>query len=287
MSAPGRPMKRRDLLAFAAAAPLLAHAAAPAQRIVSITGGFTEVVYALGGESALVGTDITSVWPEAALRTPKVGYMRTLSAEGLLSLRPTAVLSTDEAGPPAVLEQLRGAGVALELVHADHSFAEVQRKVAAAARVLGRTAEGAALNDKLARDWLATQQAVAAAAAKRKRAPRVLYVMSRTGTPQVAGTNTAANAVIELAGGVNAMTSYAGYRAMTAESAAAAAPDVVLVMQEMFDAAGSADQFWAGQPMLQLTPAARERRLVAMDSLYLLGFGPRLPQAVRELSSRL
>lgn len=279
-------MKRRKLLGALAAAPLLAHAA-PSPRIVSITGGFTEIVYALGGESALVGTDITSLWPEAAQRTPKVGYMRTLSAEGLLSLRPTAVLATDEAGPPAVLEQLRSAGVALELVHADHSFAEVQRKVGAAARVLGRAAEGSALGDRLARDWQATQQAVAAASARRKRAPRVLFVMSRTGTPQVAGTHTAAHAVIEMAGGVNAMTAYAGYRAMTAESAAAAAPDVVLVMQEMFDAAGSAEQFWAGQPMLQLTPAARERRLVAMDSLYLLGFGPRLPQAVRELAARI
>ncbi|TAL24271.1 MAG: ABC transporter substrate-binding protein [Aquabacterium sp.] len=280
-------MKRRELLGAFAAAPLLANGALPTPRIVSITGGFTEIVYALGGESALVGTDITSLWPEAAQRTPKVGYMRTLSAEGLLSLRPTAVLATDEAGPPAVLEQLRGAGVALELVHADHSFAEVQRKIGAAARVLGRVAEGKALDDRLARDWQATQQAVAAASARRRRAPRVLFVMSRTGTPQVAGTHTAAHAVIGMAGGVNAMTAYAGYRAMTAESAAAAAPDVVLVMQEMFDAAGSAEQFWAGQPMLQLTAAARERRLVAMDSLYLLGFGPRLPQAVRELASRI
>ncbi len=68
-------------------------------RIVSVSGATTEIVYALGAEKQLVGTDTTSLFPAAALQTPKVGYMRQLSAEGLLSLKPDAVIGTTEAGP--------------------------------------------------------------------------------------------------------------------------------------------------------------------------------------------
>ena len=93
-----------------------------------------KVVYALGAQDQLVGTDTTSLFPAAALRTPKVGYMRQLSAEGVLSLRPDALVATTEAGPPVVLDQLRGAGVKLELIRADHSWNEVQRKVQAVGR---------------------------------------------------------------------------------------------------------------------------------------------------------
>ena len=110
-------------------------AASPA-RIVSLGGALTEVVYLLGAQGQLVGTDTTSLFPEAALKTAKVGYMRQLSAEGLLSLKPDAVVGTTEAGPPVVLDQVRSAGVRVELVAADHSWDEVRRKVALVRRNL-------------------------------------------------------------------------------------------------------------------------------------------------------
>ena len=74
---------------------------------MTISGAITEVVYALGAEGQLVGTDTTSLFPAAAQKTPKVGYLRQLSAEGILSLKPDAVIATSEAGPPVVLDQLR------------------------------------------------------------------------------------------------------------------------------------------------------------------------------------
>ena len=62
-------------------------AAAPgAKRLVSLSGALTEVVYLLNAQNLLVGTDTTSLFPEAAQKTAKVGYVRQLSAEGLLSL---------------------------------------------------------------------------------------------------------------------------------------------------------------------------------------------------------
>ena len=118
-----------------------AQVASPARRLVSLSGALTEVVYLLNAQSLLVGTDTTSLFPEAAKKTTKVGYVRQLSAEGLLSLKPDAVVGTSDAGPPVVLDQIRQAGVRVALVKAQHNWAEVQEKVKVVGRETGRVAE--------------------------------------------------------------------------------------------------------------------------------------------------
>jgi iron complex transport system substrate-binding protein len=269
----------------ATAAQAQATATAKLPRIVSVSGATTEIVYALGAEKQLVGTDTTSLYPAAALQTPKVGYMRQLSAEGLLSLKPDAVIGTTEAGPHVVMDQIRNAGVKVELVEADHSWAEVQRKVAAVGRATARVAQAAALQAKLDAQWA---EVVAAVARKGGRKPRAIFILSHSGSPQVAGEKTAAHAMLNYAGLDNALitaggaSNFAGYRAMTPEAVVAAAPDVIVTTTQGIEAVGGLEKFWQ-RPGLELTPAYKRRALVALDALYLIGFGPRLPQAVAEL----
>jgi len=258
-------------------------AAPKARRLVTVSGAITEVVFALGAESLLVATDTTSLYPEAAQKTAKVGYMRQLSAEGLLSLKPDAVISTTEAGPPVVIDQVRSAGVLVELIKADHTWAEVGRKVEVVGRVTGLEAQARTLQAKLDAQWAATQQQVARAPRK----PRVLFILSHSATPQVSGDKTAASAIIAYAGGVNALAgSFDGYRPMTAEAMASAAPDVILTSTQSIEAHGGIDKFWQ-RPELALTPAYKKRALVTMEASQLLGFGPRLPAAVREIHDKL
>lgn len=254
----------------------------PAPRLVTVGGAITEVVYALGAESQLAGTDTTSLYPPAALKTPKVGYQRQLSAEGLLSLKPDAVIATTEAGPPVVLDQLRGAGVRLELVEADHTWGEVQRKVRAVGRAAAREAQAREFEARLNAAWADVQRRTSAAA---DRKPRVLFVLSHSASPQVSGEGTAAHAVIGFAGGLNCLGGFKGYRPMTAEAMASAAPDVILTSSQSVEAHGGVDKFWQ-RPELALTPAYRKRALIAQDALLLLGFGPRLPSAIDELHQR-
>ena len=227
-----------------------------------------------------MGTDTTSLYPPAARQTPKVGYMRQLSAEGLLSLKPDAVIATTESGPPVVLDQLRSAGVRLELIEADHSWGEVQRKVQAVGRAAVREAQAAELQRTLDAQWAEVQARVAANSSKRK--PRVLFVLSHSASPQVSGEKTAANAVIGFAGGVNCLSGFNGYRPMTAEAMASAAPDLILTSNQSIEAHGGVDRFWQ-RAELALTPAYAKRALVTQDALLLLGFGPRLPMAVGQL----
>jgi iron complex transport system substrate-binding protein len=256
-------------------------------RLITVGGGITEVVYVLGAQDQLVGTDTTSLYPAAALSTPKVGYMRQLSAEGLLSLQPDAVIAGSDAGPPVVLDQLRSAGVRVELVVSDHSWAEVERKVAAVGRASGREAAARELQVRLDARWQAVTARVRAAKGP---GPRVLFVLSHSGSPTVAGEQTAADAMIRFAGGRNVMSGFKGYRPMTAEAMAAAAPDAILTTTQGIEALGGEAKFWQ-RPELALTPAFQRRAspgaLVHLDALELIGFGPRLPDVVERVHERL
>ncbi|WP_066272996.1 heme/hemin ABC transporter substrate-binding protein [Hydrogenophaga palleronii] len=271
------------------AAPAAAAGSRAAPRLITIGGGITEVVYALGAQDQLVGTDTTSLYPAAAQATPKVGYMRQLSAEGLLALRPDAVVAGTDAGPPVVLDQLRSAGVRIELVASDHSWAEVGRKVAAVGRATGREAAARELQARLDARWTALMARVQAAAASGP-GPKILFVLSHGGSPQVAGEQTAADALIRFIGARNALAGFKGYRPMTAEAMAQAAPDVILTTTQGIEAVGGEASFWQ-RPEVALTPAYQRRAsghtLVRLDALELLGFGPRLPDVVERLHKQL
>ena len=290
MSKPG--ISRRHGLQWLGAAtvgavvPALAQASSAAavtgaKRLVSLSGALTEVVYLLNAQSLLVGTDTTSLFPEAAQKTAKVGYVRQLSAEGLLSLKPDAVIGTSDAGPPVVLDQIRQAGVRVALVKAQHNWAEVQEKIKVVGRETGRTAEASKLLTQLDEQWAGVQAQVA----KAQRKPRVLFVLAHSGSPQVAGKGTAAHALMEYAGCVNAIDQFDGYKPLTAEAMASAAPEVIISTTQGIEALGGEAAFWK-RPELALTPAFARKALVTLEASHLLGFGPRLPSAVQALHMR-
>lgn len=253
-----------------------------APRLISLSGGMTEVVYRLGAERWLVATDTTSTYPAAAARTTKVGYLRQLSAEGVLSLRPSALLGTHEAGPPAVLAQLRQAGVPLLLVQASHDFTELRHKVQAVAQASGLQAQGRALLAELQGPWDAVLARIEAERQAHRASRKVLFVLAHGSTPMLAGAGTAAHAMLSLAGAHNALGSSPGYRPLTAEAVVQARPDIILTTTESVAAAGGLDRFW-GHPGLAYTPAATRQALRQFDAMALLGFGPRLPEMLDTL----
>lgn len=283
----GLTMRRREWLALAGAAACLP-AGAAGQRIVSVGGALTETLYALGAQDELVGVDTTSLFPAAAQKLPGVGYARTLSAEGVLSLRPSLVVATDEAGPPAVLAQLEAAGVKLAKLESDHRFEGVIARSTRLAELTGRAEAGRALTSKLQQQWSASRERVARFAASGRPAPRVLFAMGFSlAQARVAGRDTAADAMLRYAGAANVFAdAFSGYRPLTPEAAIAAAPDVILATEQGLQGMGGVDGVLR-LPGLAQTPAGRARRVVSMDILLMLGFGPRLPEAVDQLSAAL
>jgi iron complex transport system substrate-binding protein len=261
--------------------------ATSARRIVSVGGALTETLYALGAQGDLVGADTTSLFPDAARQLPSVGYARALSAEGVLSLRPTLVVASQEAGPPAVLRQIESARVPLAMLDADHRFEGVVARTQRLAELSGRVEAGRALVAGLQQRWAQVQDQTAKRAATGKPAPRVLFVLSHSmAQVRVSGSGTAADAMLRYAGTVNVLGHVDGYKPLTPEAAIAAAPDVILATEQGLQAAGGIDGLLKA-PGLAHTPAGRARRVVALEALFLLGFGPRLPQAVVALADAL
>ena len=261
--------------------------ASPAQagdaRLVSVGGSTTEIVYALGAEDELVGVDSTSLYPKAADALPDIGYVRQLSAEGLLSLKPTLILAGSEAGPEAALTQTASAGVTVVKLEEGYTPEEVAKHIEAVGAALGREEKAA----EIAKAFRGDIEAVLAEVADVKTHPRVLFMLQAGRGPMlVSGKGTAADAMIALAGGVNAVSEFNGYKPFSPEAATLAAPDVILMTTDTVEALGGADKVLS-QAALAPTPAARDGRLVSMDALYLAGFGPRLAHAIHDLAAKL
>jgi iron complex transport system substrate-binding protein len=245
-------------------------------RIVAIGSAITEIVYALGAEKHLVGVDTTSLYPEAARALPQVGYMRALSAEGVLSLKPTLVIATTAAGPAAALDQLRATGIEVLVLPDLYDYESVVAKIEAVGRVTGREAPARELIARGRKDMAE----LAARLSETTGRPRVLFLLSMGGgAPQAAGRGTAADGIIRLGGGDNAIDGYTGYRPLTPESMIAARADFILVTRQTVQALGGTQAVldqpaWAG-------------RILEFDALLLLGFGPRTPQAAQQLAAAL
>jgi iron complex transport system substrate-binding protein len=260
-----------------------APSAASEQRIVAGGGAITEILYALGLQDRIVGVDTTSQFPAAALKDkPSVGYVRALSAEGVLSLKPSLVITIPNAGPPDTLKLISEAGVRIVQTNEDHSAGGVIARVRDVGRLTSTEAEAGAIAATIERQF--TNLARARATLDKPR--RVLFILAlQNGRPMVGGRNSAADAIITLAGGVNAATAIEGYKPMTDEAVIAAAPDVILMMNRGNHAASASDVF--ALPAFSATPAAAAKALIVMDGLYLLGFGPRTADAARDLMTAI
>ena len=286
-------LKKMGAGALALAAPMQVLAAvsdagkpvAKARRIVSVGGALTEIVYALEAQGELVGVDTTSLYPAVAQQLPQVGYARTLSAEGVLSLAPTQLIATEEAGPQAVLRQVRDAGVPVAVLNANNKFEGLLERVKQVGQITGRTDPAARLAQALQQQWDGALGKVR----QRQHAPvRVLFILAHAPNQvMVGGRETGADAMLAYAGAVNVMggsASFAGYKPLTPEAVIAARPDIVLVTDQGLKASGGVDGILK-LPGLAQTPAGRKHRIVSLEAMLLLGFGPRMPQALADLDA--
>ncbi|MBY6048750.1 hemin ABC transporter substrate-binding protein [Vannielia litorea] len=268
------------VLAVALAGPTMAQDAG--RRVVSLGGAVTEIIYALGEQDRLVARDSTSTFPAEATGLPDVGYVRALSSEGVLSVAPDMILAEESSGPQETLDVLEAAQVPLVVVPDGYDGPAIRRKIEIVAEALGVPEKGEAL----AAEVEATL-AEAVEGARPDQPVRVLFVLSmQGGRIMAAGRGSSAEAIISLAGGVNALEGFNGYSQVSDEAVLEAAPEVILMMERGGDHGGDSADVLA-HPVLGQTPAAESGAVLRLPGLLLLGFGPRTPEAVTALSSAL
>ncbi|MBL8907409.1 MAG: ABC transporter substrate-binding protein [Rhizobiales bacterium] len=249
------------------------------RRIVSIGGAATETIFALGEGKRIAAIDTTSTYPPEAGALPNVGYMRALSAEGVLAIGPDLVMALEGAGPPAAISALERSRVPVLMVPNRSSTEGAIEKIDFIGKALAVESRAAELSARIGADLKDLAASLAGSAEK----PRVLFILSTAnGKMTVAGEKSSADAMIALAGGVNAISGFDGYKAASAEALVVASPDAIVMMSNLM-APDAADQVLASAS-LAASPAVANKRIALMEGTYLLGFGPRLAEAARDLA---
>lgn len=255
---------------------------ASTDRVVCVSKQINEFMYAIGAEQHLVAVDLTSIYPPPIKKLPTVGYHRALSAEGIISMRPTLFLTDGNVGPSAVLDQLKKVGIPIDIMLPGNTLDSAQLLLTRLGDKFGRRPAA----DSVLAQWKAGMQDVWKDTAQYigKPKPRVLiihfgqiannYLAVKGGGP--------ADDMLRWAGGVNAVDSVGGMERLTPELIARIAPDIIVATDLGFDRYGSAKAF-ATMPGISLTPAGTALRIYRITETELLYFGPRTPATVRKL----
>ncbi|WCD86161.1 Hemin-binding periplasmic protein HmuT [Streptomyces xanthophaeus] len=258
-----------------------------ADRVVPLTGSLNEIVHTLGLGRQVVARDITATFEQAA-QLPVVTRGHDVSAESVLSLRPTLVLAETTTGPAEAIQQIRDAGIPVLVVSPAKTLEDVPKRIAAVAASLGVKEAGEQLNRRTADRIAAARKDIPAATGTK---PRVAFLYLR-GTASVyllGGSDSGAASLLEAAGAVDTgKESGLGkdFTPITSEALAAAAPDAILVMSKGLESVGGVDGL-VKIPGVAQTPAGMDRRVVSVDDGVLLNYGPRTDQVLTSLITQL
>jgi iron complex transport system substrate-binding protein len=255
-------------------------------RVVSVSKQINEFLYEIGAESVLVARDLTSIYPPAIRSLPSVGYHRALSAEGIISMRPTMLLTDGNLGPDAVVEQVRKVGIPVVIMAPGSTMDSAQLLMSELGERFGRKTAA----DSVIAGWKRGMTEALADSARwaGQAKPRVLVMhFGQLNNSYLAlKRGSAADRIINWAGGVNAVDSVGGMMRLTPELIARAAPDVIIATDVGFDRVGSAQKF-AELPGVALTPAAKSGRVYRIDEIEVMYFGPRTPASIRKVAGWL
>lgn len=261
-----------------------------AERVVPLTGSLSEIVFSLGLGESVVARDVTATF-EQAKDLPVVTRAHDVSAEGVLSLKPTLVLAQSGTGPAESLEQIRDAGVPLLVIPPAQELDDVGTRIDAVAEALGVSDAGEKLRERTEKRVADAGEGVPDYGGDQEKAPRVAFLYLR-GTASVyllGGARSGASSLIEAAGAVDAGKESGltkDFTAITSEALAKAAPDVILVMSKGLESVEGVDGLLK-IPGIAETPAGMDRRIASVDDGILLTYGPRTNTVISSLVEQI
>lgn len=260
------------------------------QRIISLSGTLTEALYHAGLGNQLIAVDVTSTYPEEAKALENLGHLSKLNTESILALKPTLILAEATDNNNEVLRQLTDAGINVVYIQVSNTLESILTVLEQLGELTNTTVNTQALSKKIERDQLA----LANLKANLTKRPKVLFIYARgSQMMMVAGQNTFAADMIELAGGELALPNVEQFKPLTPEALIEAQPDAFLLFDSGLKSLGDPDQQQSGLegllavPGVAQTPAGKNKAVYTFDGLYLSGFGPRASDAALELAKLL
>lgn len=246
------------------------------EKIVSLNGAVTEVLAKLGEEQNIIGVDVTSNYPESlAEKAQNLGHVRSINAESVLALQPTVIYASNKDMSPDLLEKLKASNIRLELIDQEYTAEGTAKLITDVAKSLNKENYQPLIDD--VNNKLAKVETV-------ENKPKVLFIYARgAATLMVGGEGTQADAVIKLAGGENAAKGITDFKPLTPEALIQGNPDVILMFDSGLESLGGVDGLLKIDG-IEATNAGKNKKVIALEGQYLLGFGPRLGDAVLELN---
>jgi iron complex transport system substrate-binding protein len=253
---------------------------APAQQIVSLAPSNTEILFALGAGSQVVGRDELSDFPAEAADLPSVGGgFGDYSNEDIVALKPDLVLAA-EINPPELVGALEELGLVVYWLPNPTSMNELFTNLETVGRLTGRGKEASELITSLKARVVAVEEKVAAA----QSTPKVFYELdgSEPDAPWTAGPGTFIDTLIQVAGGQNVATELEGqYAQMSIEALVVQAPDIILLGDAAY---GVTPESVAARAGWENMPAVKIGQIYTFDDNLVSRPGPRLVDGLEELA---
>ena len=253
--------------------PNIFERAKDATRVVIAGGSITEIFYFLGEQDRIVALDVTSNFPPEAKSLPSIGYVRALSAEGLLSMNPSIIIGEDDMGPPAVIKQIRETSYDLRIIPEIRTIDGIIEKIECIASILDVTEKSDAIISKKLEPYI--KKIVKNRKRIAKKGVKVMLVLNmQSSSIIVAGANTSGSGFIDLIGGENIFESFEGWKPVNAEAILELNPDYIIVPQRNvhkgLDVTSIADS-----ELFKNTNAGKNKNFIFDDAMAITGFGPR------------
>jgi iron complex transport system substrate-binding protein len=246
---------------------------------LDLYGTLSRTVFELGLGDSVVGRDTSSTFPEILDRPEVTSNGHELTAEAILELAPTVILTDTTLGPWDVVLQMRDAGIPVVVLDPHRSTENAADLTRAVADALGMSAAGDELAERT-QDEIDTTVAEVAALAPDEDGDKLrvafLYVRGQSGVYYLFGDGSGADSLIEALGAVDVAgeIGWTGMRPVTDEGIVSAQPDLLLMTSGGLESVGGVDGLLERLPAIAQTPAGENRRVVAMPDSQVLAFGP-------------
>jgi len=258
--------------------PLNCETTQNSSRIVVAGGSITEIIYFLNSEEKIVALDVTSNYPEKAKELPSIGYVRNLSAEGILSMNPSIVFGEDDMGPPGVIKQLRDINIDLRIIPEEKTIDGILDKIYCIASIIDKVPNAESkINSTLIPDILSIEKRLLTSTLIPK---RVMFIFSIKGNKIiVAGSGTSGDGFIKMTGSENIFSTIEGWKSVSQEAIIKENPNYVIMSKRDLHNSKTIKSI-SENPIFKNIRAFEEQNIIFDDAMAMLGFGPRTIKSV-------
>ncbi|MBS4071590.1 MAG: ABC transporter substrate-binding protein [Algoriphagus sp.] len=250
------------------------------RKIITAGGTVTEIVDALGFGDQIIATDITSTYPASMQILPSIGYRNQIKAEGILALGPDLILAEEGYLSEDVVNQLKSAQIEIHFFKKPIQVEETKKLITDLAAFFEAQVKGNRIIDELQADLDSLKSYLVL----NNSSPKAAFIMARgPQTVFMAGEDTFAQSIFELAGLQPAASGFKDFVPVTPEALVTLNPDFLVFFDSGIESLGGKEGL-AQVKGLSETPAFKNGHILSFDGHYLSGFGPRVGKAALELA---